>query len=404
MIWEAVALAFRAIRRNTMRSTLTMLGIVIGVAAVIAMVTLGNGTTARVTESIQSLGSNVLIVTPGAQAGRGPGGAAVAGPAFTARDVTAITQDISGTTAVAPMATARGQVVYGNENWPTTITGTTNDYFVVRQWAIATGREFTDAELRGGRAVCVIGATVYKEVFAGQNPLGVSLRVHNVPCEVIGVLESKGQAMGGNDQDDVVILPLRTVQRRVNGNDDVMAIQVAVQSGGATTRVASDLTALLRERRRIVHGKEDDFRVLNIAEIASTVQSTTRILTTFLSALAAVSLLVGGIGIMNIMLVSVTERTREIGIRLAIGALERDVLSQFLVEAVVLSLFGGIVGIAIGLAGSYLAVPLLKVPFVFDPAVVALAFGFSGAVGVIFGFFPARKAAHLDPIDALRHE
>jgi putative ABC transport system permease protein len=404
MIWEAVALAFRAIRRNTMRSTLTMLGIVIGVAAVIAMVTLGNGTTARVTESIQSLGSNVLIVTPGAQAGRGPGGAAVAGPAFTARDVTAITQDISGTTAVAPMATTRGQVVYGNENWPTTITGTTNDYFVVRQWAIASGREFTDAELRGGRAVCVIGATIRKEVFAGQNPLGVSLRVHNVPCEVIGVLESKGQAMGGNDQDDVVILPLRTVQRRVNGNDDVMAIQVAVQSSDATARVASDLTALLRERRHIVHGKEDDFRVLNIAEIASTVQSTTRILTTFLSALAAVSLLVGGIGIMNIMLVSVTERTREIGIRLAIGALERDVLSQFLVEAVVLSLFGGIVGIAIGLAGSYLAVPLLNVPFVFDPRVVALAFGFSGAVGVIFGFFPARKAAHLDPIDALRHE
>jgi putative ABC transport system permease protein len=343
-------------------------------------------------------------VTPGAQAGRGPGGAAVAGPAFTARDVTAITQDISGTTAVAPMATTRGQVVYGNENWPTTITGTTNDYFVVRQWAIASGREFTDAELRGGRAVCVIGATIRKEVFAGQNPLGVSLRVHNVPCEVIGVLESKGQAMGGNDQDDVVILPLRTVQRRVNGNDDVMAIQVAVQSSDATARVASDLTALLRERRHIVHGKEDDFRVLNIAEIASTVQSTTRILTTFLSALAAVSLLVGGIGIMNIMLVSVTERTREIGIRLAIGALERDVLSQFLVEAVVLSLFGGIVGIAIGLAGSYLAVPLLNVPFVFDPRVVALAFGFSGAVGVIFGFFPARKAAHLDPIDALRHE
>jgi putative ABC transport system permease protein len=183
MIWEAVALAFRAIRRNAMRSTLTMLGIVIGVAAVIAMVTLGTGTTARVTESIRSLGSNVLIVTPGAQAGRGPGGAAVAGPAFTARDVTAITQDISGTTAVAPMATTRGQVVYGNENWPTTITGTTNDYFVVRQWAIASGREFTDAELRGGRAVCVIGATIRKEVFAGQNPLGVSLRVHNVPCD-----------------------------------------------------------------------------------------------------------------------------------------------------------------------------------------------------------------------------
>lgn len=404
MIREAFALALRAIRRNVMRSTLTMLGIVIGVAAVIAMVTLGNGTTARVTASIQSLGSNVLIVTPGAQAGRGPGGAAVAGPAFTLRDVTAITQSISGINAVAPIAGARGQVVSGNQNWPTTITGTSNDYFVVRDWPMATGREFTDAEMRGGRAVCVIGATVRKEVFGVQDPLGASIRVHNVPCEIVGVLSSKGQSMGGNDQDDVVIFPLRTVQRRINGNEDVTVIQVGVQSSDMTARAGRDITALLRERRRIVGGKEDDFRVLNIAEIADTVQSTTRVLTEFLSALAAVSLLVGGIGIINIMLVSVTERTREIGIRLAIGALERDVLAQFLVEAIVLSLCGGLIGIAIGLAGSYFAVPLLNVPFVFDPTVVVLAFGVSGAVGVIFGFFPARKAAQLDPIEALRHE
>jgi putative ABC transport system permease protein len=404
MIREAFALALRAVRRNVMRSTLTMLGIVIGVAAVIAMVTLGNGTTARVTASIQSLGSNVLIVTPGAQAGRGPGGAAVAGPAFTLRDVTAISQSVSGINAVAPIAGARGQVVSGNENWPTTITGTNNDYLVVRQWSIVSGREFTDAEMRGGRAVCILGATVRKEVFGGQDPLGASIRVHNVPCEIVGVLAPKGQAMGGNDQDDVVILPLRTVQRRINGNEDVTVIQVGVQSSEITARVGADVTALLRERRRIVRGKEDDFRVLNIAEIANTVQSTTRVLTAFLSALAAVSLLVGGIGIMNIMLVSVTERTREIGIRLAIGALERDVLAQFLVEAVVLSLCGGLIGIAIGLAGSYFAVPLLSVPFVFNPTVVVLAFGFSGAVGVIFGFFPARKAARLDPIEALRHE
>jgi putative ABC transport system permease protein len=404
MIWEAFALALRAVRRNVMRSTITMLGIVIGVAAVIAMVTLGNGTTARVTASIQSLGSNVLIVTPGAQAGHGPGGAAVAGPAFTLRDVTAITQSIAGITAVAPIASARGQVVSGNENWPTIITGTSNDYFIVRQWPVASGREFTDAEMRGGRAVCILGATVGKEIFADQNPLGASIRVHNVPCEIVVILDPKGQAMGGTDHDDVVILPLRSVQRRINGNEDVTVIQVGVQSSEITGRVGEDVTALLRERRRIVGEKEDDFRVLNIAEIANTVQATTRVLTAFLSALAAVSLLVGGIGIMNIMLVSVTERTREIGIRLAIGALERDVLAQFLVEALVLSLCGGLIGIAIGLAGSYIAVPLLKVPFVFDPAVVALAFGFSGAVGVIFGFFPARKAAQLDPIEALRHE
>jgi putative ABC transport system permease protein len=404
MIREAFLLALRAVRRNVMRSTLTILGIVIGVAAVIAMVTLGNGTTIRITESIQSLGSNVLILTPGAQTGRGPGGAAVSGPAFTMGDVTAITQNIGGIRAVAPMASARAQVVAGNLNWPTTITGTDNGYFVIRQWPMASGRVFTDPEIRGGRAVCVIGTTVRDKLFAGQDPLGASLRVRNMPCEIVGLLTAKGQAMGGNDQDDVVILPLRTVQRRINGNEDVTVIQVSVQSSTMNARVRADITALLRERRRIVHGKEDDFRVLDIAEIANTIQATTRVLTAFLSALAAVSLLVGGIGIMNIMLVSVTERTREIGIRLAIGALERDVLAQFLVEAVVLSLCGGLIGIAIGLTGSYFAVPLLKVPFVFNPTIVALAFGFSGAVGVIFGFFPARKAARLDPIEALRHE
>ncbi|MBK5187379.1 MAG: ABC transporter permease [Gemmatimonadaceae bacterium] len=404
MIREAFALAFRAVRRNVMRSTLTVLGIVIGVAAVIAMVTLGKGTTARVTESIQSLGSNVLIVTPGAQAGRGPGGAAVAGPAFTLRDVAAILQDISGITAVAPMASARGQVVAGDANWPTTIIGTTNDYFVVRDWRMSTGREFTDAEMRSGRPVCIVGSTVSREIFQAQDPVGASIRVHNVPCEIIGVLVSKGQAMGGNDQDDIVILPMRAVQRRINGSEDVTVIQMSVQSSAITGRVAADLAALLRERRHIVGGKEDDFRVLNIAEIANTVQSTTNVLTEFLSALAAVSLLVGGIGIMNIMLVSVTERTREIGIRLAVGALERDILAQFLVEAVVLSLCGGLIGIALGLAGSYFAVPMIKVPFIFDPTVVVLSFGFSGAVGVIFGFFPARKAAQLNPIEALRHE
>ena len=306
MIWETFALAFRAVLRNKMRSTLTVLGIIIGVAAVIAMVTLGTGATASVTSSIQSLGSNVLIITPGARAGRGPGGAAVAGPAFTLRDVTAITQNVGNINAVAPMAAARGQVVYGNLNWPTTVTGTDNNYFTVREWAIASGRLFSEAEIRGGRAVCIIGTTIRNELFSGQDPLGASIRVHNVPCEVIGVLASKGQAMGGNDQDDVVLLPLRAVQRRINGNEDVTVIQVSVQGTGMTARAGADITALLRERRHIVHGKEDDFRVLDIAEIANTVETTTHVLTAFLSALAAVSLLVGGIGIMNIMLVSVT--------------------------------------------------------------------------------------------------
>jgi len=401
---DTIRLALGAIRRNVMRSTLTILGVVIGVAAVIAMVTLGNGTTARITESIASLGSNLLIITPGAQAGRGPGGVAVAATAFTLRDVEAMRNDISGIAAVAPSAGGRAQLVVGNENWPTTITGTDNDYFVVRDWALSRGRLFTDGEILGGRASCIIGTTVREKLFRAQDPVGATIRVGSMPCEVIGVLVSKGQGMGGMDQDDVVIMPLRAVQRRLNGNDDVSVIQVSVQSGRSTSRVRADLVALLRERRHLAEGKDDDFRVLDIAEVSGTILSTTRVLTAFLSALAAVSLLVGGIGIMNIMLVSVTERTREIGIRLAIGALERDVLAQFLVEAVALSLLGGVIGILVGLLGSYVAVPQLDVPFVFDPGVVVLAFGFSGAVGVIFGFFPARKAARLDPIDALRHE
>jgi putative ABC transport system permease protein len=404
MLRDTIRLALSAIRRNVMRSTLTILGIVIGVAAVIAMVTLGSGTTARITQSIASLGSNLLIITPGAQAGRSPGGVAVAATPFTPRDVDAIRESVAGISAVAPSAGARAQVVVGNENWPTAVTGTSNDYFQVRDWALTQGRLFSEAEMRGGRSVCIIGTTVRERLFSSQNPIGATIRVRTVPCEVIGLLASKGQGMAGIDQDDAVIMPLRAVQRRLNGNDDVSVIQVSVQSRHFTARVRAEIVALLRERRHLGEGKDDDFRVLDIAEISGTILSTTRVLTAFLSALAAVSLLVGGIGILNIRLVSVTERTREIGIRLAIGALERDVLAQFLTEAVALSLLGGSIGVVIGLVGSYLAVPRLDIPFVFDPRVVLMAFGFSGAVGVFFGFFPARKAARLDPIEALRHE
>lgn len=404
MIRDALALALRAIRRNAMRSTLTMLGIVIGVAAVIAMVTLGRGTTERVTSEIGSLGSNVLIVMPGGRTGRGPGGIVGAAQPFTLRDVSAIAEEVSGIAAIAPVTNVRAQAVLGNANWPTTITGTDNGYFALRDWPLSGGRVFTDAEQQSGRAVCIIGSTVRRDLFGNQDPLGSTIRLRNLACEVVGTLAGKGQAMGGQDQDDVVIMPIRAVQRRLAGNQDVSAIQISVRSSSLTGRVQQDLNTLLRERRRIATGADDDFRVMDIAEIASAVASTTRALTLFLSALAAVSLLVGGIGIMNIMLVSVTERTREIGIRLAVGAMERDVLSQFLVEAIVLALIGGIVGIAIGLGGSYFAVPLLDIPFVADPAVVLIAFGFSGAVGIVFGFFPARKAARLDPIDALRHE
>ncbi len=404
MFWDAFMLALRALRRNVMRSVLTILGVVIGVAAVIAMVTLGNGTTERVTSSIQSLGSNLLIAQPTAQAGRGPGGTAVPGPPFTIRDVTAISQAVPGIAAITPVAAIQAQTVYGAQNRPTTITGTDNGYFAVRGWDLQSGRQFNDAEIRGGRAVCVLGTTVRDNLFQGQDPVGASIRVSNVSCPVIAVLVSKGQAMGGLDQDDIVLMPLRAVQRRLKGSEDVNLIEISVQSSALVDRVDSETTALLRERRHILHGKQDDFQVRNLAEVANTIEATTRTLTLFLGALAAVSLLVGGIGIMNIMLVSVTERTREIGIRLAIGATEQDVLTQFLLEAVVLSLLGGVIGASIGVSASYFAVPLIGVPFVFDPGIVVLAFGFSGAIGVIFGYFPARKAAQLDPIEALRHE
>ena len=404
MIWSTLLLAFREIRRNVLRSTLTGLGIIIGVGAVIAMVTVGSGTTARVTGDIAALGTNLLTITPGTQVGRGPGGTRSVAPAFDLADAEAIAERVIGVAAVAPAATAIVQAVYGNNNWPTSVTGTDNEYFVVRDRPLIAGQTFTENELRAGKAVCVLGTTVRDELFGRQDPLGRSIRLGKVSCEVIGVLESKGQAMGGVDQDDTVIMPIRAVQRRLAGNLDVNSISVSAQSSELTATVKSGIEAVLRERRRVSAGEQNDFNVRDITELASALASTTQVLTVFLGALAAVSLVVGGIGIMNIMLVSVTERTREIGIRLAIGALERDVLAQFLVEAIVLASLGGLIGVVVGLVGAWLGAPMVGVPFVLNPYVIVVAFGFSGIVGVAFGYFPAQKAARLDPIDALRHE
>jgi putative ABC transport system permease protein len=305
---------------------------------------------------------------------------------------------------VAPSASQGMTVVYGNQNWSTNVTGTDNEFFKVRNWPVTEGREFNDAELRGGAAVCIIGATVRKQLFGGQDPIGSKIRLDKVSCQVIGLLEAKGQSTMGSDQDDLVIVPLRTFWRRVAGNQDVSLIQVSARDGADTERVKRDIELLMRERRHISRLQEDDFNVLDMKEIARTLAGTTQILTALLGAVSAVSLLVGGIGIMNIMLVSVTERTREIGIRLAIGAMEREVLLQFLVEAVVLSSLGGVIGIVLALAASVAAASALNVPFIFNGSIVVVAFLFSAAVGVIFGFFPARKAARLDPIEALRHE
>jgi len=401
MIWNALLLALREIRRNIMRSFLTILGIVIGVAAVIIMVTIGGGATVQVTNQIASLGSNLLMVTPGQRMGMGQRSAAAA---FSMADVETIGRDITSIATIAPSASKAATVVFGNENWNTRITGTTNEYFRAGNWTLSSGRLFNDSELRAGRAVCVLGETVRRELFGRQDPLGQKVRLANIACQVIGLLQTKGQSTMGSDQDDLVILPLRTFQRRIAGNQDITLIMVSVKDGASTQKVEQDLTRLLRERRHISAIEEDNFSVTDMKEIAKMLSGTTQVLTMLLGAVAAVSLLVGGIGIMNIMLVSVTERTREIGIRLAIGALEREVLMQFLVEAVVLSSLGGIIGIVLAVAGSVVLADLMQVPYVFNAKIIIIAFIFSAAVGVIFGYFPARKAARLDPIDALRHE
>jgi putative ABC transport system permease protein len=400
MLWNALILALRSIQRNAMRSFLTTLGVIIGVAAVIIMVTLGSGATAQVTRQIASLGSNLLVLIPGQM---GPGRAASVSP-FREDDAQAIARDIPHLRAVAPVASRAVTAVAGNRSWSTIVTGSTNQYFIAGNWSIAEGRMFTESELRAGAAVCVIGATARRELYATQDPVGSRLRIKNISCDVVGLLESKGQAGLGRDQDDVIVIPLRTFQRRIAGNQDIQSIHVSVQDGSSIDKAQEAIVALLRERRHVGPNEDNNFSVIDTRQIAQTLSGTTQVLTLLLGAVAAVSLVVGGIGIMNIMLVSVTERTREIGIRLAIGALEREVLMQFLVEAVVLSSFGGVVGILFALASSALLARLLQVPFVFSPGIIALAFLFAAAVGVVFGIFPARKAARLDPIDALRHE
>jgi len=403
MLWETVVLAQREIRRNMMRSSLTVLGIVIGVAAVITMVTLGRGATAKVTSDIAKLGSNMLQVRPG-QGFHGPGGARASADPFDAADAEALKKEISTLKAVAPTATSVAQAIYGNQNWSTTVMGSTNAYLEVRDWPLGLGRQFTEGEIRAGKAVCILGATVRNELFGGQDPMDSMIRLGKLSVKVIGVLSPKGQSSFGTDQDDLVIIPLRTFQRRIAGNTDVSRIYVSAWDGVSTEKAKEDIERLMHERRNITVGKEDDFYVRDMQEIISMLTGTTRVLTALLGAVAAVSLLVGGIGIMNIMLVSVTERTREIGVRMAIGALERDVLIQFLVEAVVLSLLGGLFGIILALVASVGLARVMLVPFVFDPSIVIIAFVFSAAVGVVFGYFPARKAARLNPIDALRHE
>jgi putative ABC transport system permease protein len=403
MFGNAIILALREIRRNVLRSTLTILGIVIGVGAVITMVTIGEGATAQVQQDIQKLGSNLLQVFRGQGFGGG-GGARSSAPPFSMDDVNAIKNEIAGVRTVAPSIGSGAQAIYGNSNWSTTVQGTDDQYISVRDWPLASGRNFSESELRAGAAVCILGATVQRELFGAEDPLGANVRLGKLSCQVIATLTSKGQSGFGQDQDDLVVMPLRTVQRRIAGNADVNSIMVSARDGVSTEKVQADLESLLRERRKVRPGADPDFNVRDLKEISSAMTQTTRVLTSLLAAVAAVSLLVGGVGIMNIMLVSVTERTREIGTRLAVGAMARDVLLQFLIEAVTLAAFGGIIGIALGLSAGALATHAFHVPFVLNVGIVMLSFAFSAAVGIIFGYFPARRAAQLDPIEALRHE
>lgn len=400
MLFETIRLAWRAISRNLLRSFLTVLGVVIGVAAVIAMVTVGNGTTAQVRQELSRLGTNTLFVRPGQW---GPGRASAEAKRFNDSDVIAIRDQIAGLRAVAPINRSSATVIAGGRNRSTSIIGTTNDYLVAQDWGLSFGREFLPSEERG-TAACIIGQTVRRELFGSADPVGLSIRVGNVACPIIGVLSPKGQSGMGDDQDDTVLMPLKLHQRRLGGTTTISSITLSAENGVSTAKVQADVESLLRERRRIAIGKDDDFSVNDMTQIASAMTGTTTLLTGLLGAVAAVSLLVGGIGIMNIMLVSVTERTREIGIRLAIGALEGQVLTQFLVEAVMLSIFGGVTGILTGLGLAYGVVSLLKVPFVASPTIIAIAFAFSALIGIVFGYFPARRAAQLNPIDALRHE
>jgi len=401
MLWNPITLALQSIKRNVLRSFLTILGIVIGVAAVIAMVTLGNGATQAIANQIASLGSNILMIGPKMEFR--PGVASTAKP-FELSDYEAIKAQINYLKAVAPLSEGSATVIFGSNNWSTTVVGTTNDYFIASNWTTASGRFFTEAEIQAGKSVCIIGETIRTELFNGKDPVGSKLRINNFSAEIIGVLKSKGQAGMGRDQDDTVIMPLRAVQRRITGSQKVNMMMLSVQDGVLSDDVIRQVTLLLRERRHISGKEEDDFDVMDTKEIAQTLSGTTKTLTGLLGAVAAVSLLVGGIGIMNIMLVSVTERTREIGTRLAVGALESEVMLQFMIEAVTLSSVGGIIGIIVATIASLILTRMMAVPYVFNLGINVLSFIFSASIGIIFGFMPARRAARLDPIVALRHE
>jgi putative ABC transport system permease protein len=403
-------IALNALRVNKLRSALTMLGIIIGVAAVIIMIAVGNGAQARVEDQIRSLGSNIIIVFSASSTSTGARGAAGTSQTISEDDAYAMTKEIEEIQVAAPTLRGSGQVVAGNANWSTTFYGVTPDFLEAREWPLAEGRGFEAAEINGAAKVALIGQTVASNLFGDSSPLDQVIRIRKVPLTVIGVLEKKGQNMMGQDQDDVILMPISTARKRILGatalakSRSVGSITVKVRQGADMTTAETRMTGLLRQRHRLQSGQDDDFRVRNLSEILQAQEASSRVLAMLLAAVASVSLLVGGIGIMNIMLVSVTERTREIGLRMAVGARGRDILTQFLVEAVTLSLIGGIVGILLGIGGSFVIGELAEWRIELSITAIVLAVGFAAVVGIFFGYYPARKASQLSPIEALRYE
>ena len=402
-------IALRALAVNKLRSALTMLGIVIGVGAVIVMIAVGAGAQARVEEQIRALGSNLLLVMPGSTTAGGVRMGFGSGSTLTEDDVVAINREIPEALA-APALRGTAQVIWGNSNWSTQVFGTTPEYLEVRQWPLASGRGFEAGEMAGAAKVCLIGATVAKQLFGAADPLDQSIRIKRIPFTVIGVLDVKGQSMMGTDQDDLILVPIKTARSRVLGtasaarNRTVGTIWVKAADGLDTKVVEEQVRSLLRQRHRVQAGADDDFSLRNLQEVMAAQEASSRVLALLLAAVASVSLLVGGIGIMNIMLVSVTERTREIGLRMAVGARTRDILGQFLVEAVTLSLIGGLIGVGLGMGTSLAIAEFAGWRIVIAPEAVGLAVAFAFVIGVFFGFYPARKAARLNPVEALRFE
>jgi putative ABC transport system permease protein len=400
---DLLRLALEALGRHALRSSLTALGIVIGVSAVVAMVTIGRGAAARVQNEIERLGTELLSLRVG-QDTRGGNGAQIEAKPFEPADVDAIRRQIGGTRAVAPVAAQPLRVVANRANWTATVTGTENEFFAARRWRIESGRIFTGHEISAGKSVCIIGATVRAKLFPATEAVGDMLRIKTAPCEVIGVLAARGHSGISQDDDNAVIMPLNSFQRRIQGSQDIQSIMVLAQPGADTFRIKTRIEGLIRERRGIATGQADNFHVLEMRQIAEAMAGTARTLNALLAAIAAVSLLVGGIGIMNIMVVAVTERTAEIGIKLAIGALPSQIMAQFLIEAVVLAAAGGLVGIVVGLGLAALSRLWLDIPLVVDPSVILFAFLASGSIGVVFGYVPAARAARLDPVQALGRE